>query len=303
MAEFLVTKLNHADRECMDPAATPLRLSVGNEQSRLEHILRDQKISAVTSPAVALIRLMCLSAEVNPEPEILHEPRTIDGLFRWARGEISSAGGIVREYLFAEKGGRALKEIETELRLDVQCVHEEARRRLGLKRSMRGIVGRYAARAMWHEAASLRKLGNVARKAEDLLAADFARYLHDQGLNPLTKPMTGGLQPDLLGPLPRWTFYAEAKQYKDRAARGYLIKGMHQVWDTLGRLRGTPYEVHEAFYVIFRRAGPRFVFPDELRAEGVTVYPFLIDIAEGGTSGSRQKEQPVSLAAAELLPQ
>jgi hypothetical protein len=87
---------------------------------------------------------------------------------------------------------------------------------------------------------------------EDRLPAEFARYLFDQGLSPLSKPMTGGLQPDLLDPAAR--FYVEAKQY-DSSARGDIVSAVAQVMDTVGRLRGSQYEVDEAFRAVFRRRG------------------------------------------------
>ena len=90
------------------------------------------------------------------------------------------------------------------------------------------------------------------------MTAEFARYLFDQGLSPLTKPLTGGLEPDLLDP--EAGFYVEAKQYK-RSARQELVKSVGQVLDTVGRLQGGPYAVEEAFVVVFRRGGPRYLLP------------------------------------------
>ncbi len=320
MLGLLNNKVNNLDHKCELPMATPLRLAIGNVRRQFEYVRRDYDLATMTSGPVACLRLQALARELNPDPMVLHEPMSVSDLFRSALGELYGVGGIVREYLFQKRShsnnDEAVAKIASGVRHDVECFHEEARRRLGLRRSLRGIVDRYAARAMWHDAARLRELADgkskVTRKAapiakkqgkaEELLTADFARYLHDQGLSPLTNPMTGGLRPDVLAPMPRWTFYAEAKQYKDVKARAYLVKGVHQVWDTLGRLRGTPYEVREAFYVVFRRGGPRFVMPDVLRAEGATVYPVLIDIAEGKVSGQRQKLRPVMIGEGELVP-
>lgn len=74
------------------------------------------------------------------------------------------------------------------------------------------------------------------------------------------------------------------------------------MWDTLSRLQSGPARVVEAFYVVFRRGGPRYVLPDELRSEGVTVYPVLVDIAETAKSGARQRHQPMRIDEAYLLP-
>jgi hypothetical protein len=43
--------------------------------------------------------------------------------------------------------------------------------------------------------------------------------------------------------------------------------------------------------------------PQELRAEGLVVFPVLIDIAPLSQTGSRQKEKPQEIPAAELLPE
>jgi hypothetical protein len=63
--------------------------------------------------------------------------------------------------------------------------------------------------------------------------------------------MTGRLQPDLLDPLER--FYVEAKQYK-ASARSDIIKGVRQVLDTVGRLRGGPYAVDEELRNSYRES-------------------------------------------------
>jgi hypothetical protein len=135
-------------------------------------------------------------------------------------------------------------------------------------------------------------------KAEDRLTAEFARYLFDQGLSPLTKPLTGGLEPDLLDP--HASFYVEAKQYK-RSARGELVRSVGQVLDTVGRLQGSAYAVQEAFVVVFRRAGPRYLLPPLLEAESYRVHLVLVDIALAEESGARQQQKPVVLKAEEFF--
>jgi hypothetical protein len=133
---------------------------------------------------------------------------------------------------------------------------------------------------------------------EDRLTAEFARYLFDQGLSPLTKPLAGGLQPDLLDPLA--SFYVEAKQY-DSSARGDIVKGVAQVLDTVGRLRGGPYAVEEAFCVIFRRGGAYYDLPRVLRTETFTVHLVLVDVAPAVEAGRRQTATPVRIPADEFI--
>jgi hypothetical protein len=133
---------------------------------------------------------------------------------------------------------------------------------------------------------------------EDRLTAEFARYLFDQGLAPLSKPMTGGLQPDLLDPAAR--FYVEAKQY-DSSARGDIIKAVAQVMDTVGRLRGSEYQVDEAFCVVFRRTGPYYDLPSELRTHHYRLHLVLVDLAPADEAGRRQKDKPAVIEAAEFF--
>jgi hypothetical protein len=133
---------------------------------------------------------------------------------------------------------------------------------------------------------------------EDRLTAEFARYLFDQGLSPLAKPMTGGLQPDLLDPTAR--FYVEAKQYSD-SARGDIVRAVAQVLDTVARLRGSQYEVEEAFCVVFRRSGPYYDLPHLLRTETYRLHLVLVDLAPAAEAGRRQREKPAVIAADEFF--
>jgi hypothetical protein len=125
---------------------------------------------------------------------------------------------------------------------------------------------------------------------EERLTAEFARYLFDQGLCPLTKPMTGGLQPDLLDLQAR--FYVEAKQYKN-SAHSYIVKAGAQILDTVGKLRGDPrYEVEEALCVIFRLKAPFHDLPPTLHTEALRMHLVLM-------SGCRLSTIAVTRATAE----
>jgi hypothetical protein len=307
MSAILSYKLDSVDPEASNSAVDPLRRALGNASRRFEHLQREYHLSTMASGTVATVRVLVRAASMNPDPAVVTAPLSFDEVFRNGFSEIYGAGGIVRRYAYERRVDESTvaeaRRIALSVRHDVRRFHEEVRRRLGLARSLRGVFQRYAARAAWHEAEALRELARTSRGAEDALTADLARYLHDQGFNPLTKPWTGRFEPDLLQvAMPHWSFYVEAKQYEDLNPRAYLIRGMYQVWDTLGEIRGTPFEVREGFYVVFRRGGPRVTLPDELRVDGVTVYPLLVDIAPAAMSGSRQRHQPVELTVDELCP-
>lgn len=190
------------------------------------------------------------------------------------------------------------------LRADAKRAYEEIWRRIGLARSRRTLVDRFIQQCHWYDAESLRTQAVAQPKnAEHLLTAQFAKFLFQAGLNPITKPMIGRLEPDVFDGSSTSTFYVEAKQYKNaQKARATVRDGAAQVWDTLIEMRGTPYEVREAFLLVFRVGGPRYVFPDPIRSEGVTLIPLLVDIAPVQSKGSRAKK-PIVLPEEVFLPE
>jgi hypothetical protein len=117
-------------------------------------------------------------------------------------------------------------------------------------------------------------------------------------MSPLSKPMTGGLQPDLLDPAAR--FYVEAKQYES-SGRGDIVKAVAQVMDTVGRLRGSQYELDEAFCVVFRRNGPYYDLPDTMHTQSYRLHLVLVDLAPSDETGRRQREKPSPIDATEFF--
>lgn len=187
------------------------------------------------------------------------------------------------------------------LRPAMRRLQEELLLRIGKRRSLLGLLDRFRARCEWHDRDRLRNLAASARRrAEEVLTAELSRWLFDQGLTPFSKPLVGGLQPDLLDPT---KLYVEAKRYRAASgSRGHIVRGMWQVHDTVARLRGTPHSVNEAFYVVFREAGPRYVLPESVPGEGWTVFPVLVDIAPLTEAGSRQRVQPITISTEDLAP-
>ena len=182
-----------------------------------------------------------------------------------------------------------------ELRVGLMRLANELHRRIGTTRSRRALIARFKQRAEWHDARRLRDVandpnGDLPGGPEDRLTEELARFLFDQGLNPLTKPLVGGLQPDLLDPSIRPGFYVEAKQYNS-SARQAIIKSLAQVLDTVGRLQSEAYGITEAFCVVFRRNGPRYLLPEFVQAEGL---PRLFH--PRGYRASRDLRPPSALA-------
>jgi hypothetical protein len=187
------------------------------------------------------------------------------------------------------------------MRSDTKRVYEYVRARIGAERSLLAVFERYRQRCTWYEAERLRALAvSGPGKPEDRLTDTLAAYLFDHGLNPLTRPLVGRIQPDLLHAGSRFSFYVEAKQY-DRAAPGYLLKGLNQVWDMLDELRGTHLDVVEAFFVIYRRSGPRYSFAPRLEHRDRIVHVITIDIAPPDERGSNAPPTQ-TFEAADLLP-
>lgn len=204
------------------------------------------------------------------------------------------------------KGGRELKQEVEKLRRHARRIHEELRLRVGSRASMLALFERFKHRSEWHDRQRLAELadrdvtGKTAQRREELLTAELARWLFDNGLNPVSTPVMADLRPDLVDPTQPFNLYVEAKQYSE-SARSYLIKGFRQVWDTVSGIQTTPYRVREAFYVIFRRGGPRYVFPKTVTGDGWTTHIILIDIANAADRGSKGAPQVERITEAELL--
>jgi hypothetical protein len=195
----------------------------------------------------------------------------------------------------------ALEELANAARL----VHAEVQARLGDVRSKLGLFQRFKTRCEWYDRERLTKLADEAKgSAENRLTAELALFLFDQGLNPLIRPRVANQEPDILDPSLQGRVYVEAKQYKEsKGTREDVRTGARQIWAMLATLRGTKYEVQEAFFPIFRRGGPRYVLPrSPLRHGGAVMYPLLIDLAPSKESGSQLRENEIEIPPEELLP-
>ena len=277
----------------------------------LNALLREQRISRRrfsvkrrTSGLFAVASLRAVLRQLNP-PEIVDplSEQALDDELSDIIGNPTVVLAVVHDGTPSRQYVGGEKEIERTVRDLVDRAYEELRARVGAVLSLRSLIFRFKVRAEAYEHEELSAIASdedLVRK-EDKLADRLAAFLFDQGLMPLTRPMIGRLSPDIVAP----DLYVEAKQFADRAAALKNIRyGAKQVWDTFNRLRGTPHEVREAYLVVFRRAGPSVVFEaEQVHAGGATLHAILIDVAPNSASGSRQKEKPVTITAADLLPQ
>lgn len=192
-----------------------------------------------------------------------------------------------------------------QMRRDVEVVEMELLGRIGLLLSHRALIMRFKQRCERFEADALRtaieRLGPQARR-EDYLTQSCARALFEEGLNPLFNAAIVRLRPDLFDPGAGWTLYVEAKQYSTLATlRANLKKASWQVWSTWSELEGARH-VSEGFLLVFRLGGPLVQFETSVRFNNRTLYPIVVDLAPSDARGHAEREKPIYVEAAELLP-
>ena len=160
---------------------------------------------------------------------------------------------------------------------------------------------RFATRCEQYERERLFTAVNSRRsEAEKLLTFEFARFLFDHGLNPLIDPKISGLKPDVIDVSLGRPIYVEAKQYSSQNPRTRILQGTWQTLDTWGRLRQA-YDLDEAFLVVFRLGGPRLELPESVSVHGRRFYLVLVDLGPTEISGSRQRLNPITISAEEIL--
>ncbi|WP_147443508.1 hypothetical protein [Corallococcus sicarius] len=326
---ILAAKINNPDRrpslfsESTSTTRTKDQQSKINElqiqlldlQQQQEYAHRNFVDEKLTSSGLLLNGVLQLLHDLNPEPTPLsedEEERDVqmraqvnqwfnEGLETPSKSKIIEA--LYDNNTSSKDRNDALEHSVQTLKPYVERIYEDLRLRVGTRRSLLGLINRFQHRCQWHDRLRLFELAQGAQgKVEETLTAELALWFFDQGLSPVSKPMMAGLQPDLTDPSFKFNLYVEAKQYNDDA-RSYLVHGFHQLWDTVSGLKGTPYEVKEAFYVVFRCGGPRYVLPDQaLPGEGWTAHLRLIDIAPANERGSQGAKKPIVIPVDEFMP-
>ena len=292
------------------PGRDPLdawRRRLGNVQRRFDYAVRLLRLRTRTSAGLALFNLEAVPDELNPPARILDDDdedtlSAASDLMRWVSSESYSLFKLAWQERVDAADLRIIDKRVADLRDAVERLREDLHRRIGATRSRLALVNRFKLRCEWHDRERMLAVADDDRLPggpEDRLTGEFARYLFDAGLSPLTKPLAGGLQPDLLDPLA--SFYVEAKQYATSSARRDIVTGVAQVLDTVGRLRGGPYAVDEAFCVVFRREGPYYDLPTVLQTETYRLHLVLVDLAPTTEAGRRQRDRPVQIPADEFF--
>jgi hypothetical protein len=256
-------------------------------------------------PALHRLRRLVLASNSAPprHGEAVTEQQRTDQLFESVTFQVTSefaalVHGAESGLLVAKKSD--LDEALVQSEVDVRLVTHELQMRVLAGRSRLALVRRYAAQCEAFEAKSLRDLvKDDTKNAERTLTRDFAKYLFQQGMNPVLDPTIGCLRPDVVDAVPGDLLYVEAKQYGDSVNRRKVIDAFRQVWSTWGRLENA-YRTPEAFLLIFRVGGPRIEPPKRLRCGGRTLYAVVVDISE--QAGSKEKKDLLTLSESELLP-
>lgn len=269
---------------------------------RRQHSFRAWGIVSTAKPGLAFERLKSIVRKLNPLPPSVSSDIE-QNLLEYAHFVADeSLAGLVHDARKAPiHAGRDFVDVaEASVRRDAHLLQEELRAGIAAGRSRLALVRRYAYRATSFDRARLRMLAEKdTRNAERTLTLDFARFLFDQGLNPLVDATMGGLRPDVTSFDRADMFYVEAKQYADKSPRSALVQAYRQVWSTWATLRHNR-SVPEAFLVVFRRSGPLVELPSELRHGGLRLYSVLVDIADD--SGSREKHRSIVIEENEVLP-
>jgi hypothetical protein len=276
---------------------------INDEELELRSMREHWLLFSRTSHGAAAIRLSAaihyLMAEERDSATSTADSTLVHDLHRLAS---------IRQQVYGEHdtlfGGDSVQVAQDDVWSALESTYHGVRTRVGTTLSLRNLVERFRMRSERYDAAELRSLADSAkRSAENMLTDRLARFLFDQGLNPLTRPLVGKVQPDLYDRDLKYTLYVEAKQYRKREeAKHVIVKGARQIWDTLGSIATQHGDPREAFYVIFRRGGPRCALPPEVCDGDRIIYPVLVDIAKAEVSGSRQKEQPILIDKDDLLP-
>lgn len=292
-----------------EPRFRELRTSLVEVGAAHAHAFQEFLLAGRTLPGVALIRLLRFAMSVNPQPTPVDD--RLDPIQHlWAI--MQRQGGLdlqlVRKAIFSpgdfysSHDERELEQLVIRAKEAAERLSEDLQRNLLRTRSHRTLIHRFKLRTESYDRDRLREMTEGTSNPENRLANELARYLFDVGLTPMLSPKVGGLRPDFLDRGAGWTFYVEVKQYKDHdGALDAARDGARQVWDTASVLKS--FGLREAFLVIFRRSGPYLEVPEEIRADGIVIYPVVVAIADAAESGAGQKKSPVRIDESKMRPQ
>jgi hypothetical protein len=275
--------------------ASELQLSVRNLTSSQFALSRDYWALREASAGFSLVCVKQITdtvgaAGVSPDDRG-HE--IVDG--------IQTESVLAQHYADLGRPNTSMRE-STRLKSHIRRVHVELRALIGTSLSHRQLIGRFKARSVWYDRRRLRSLvlegGHYSRRREHLLVEELARFLFDNGVWVLTRVGLGHHELDLLGARGR-PLLVEGKAYV-RPIRNQIVKGIAQLHAYMVNVEGTPWEVDEAHYVVFRLNGRMYDLPAEVQTSRYRIHTHLIDLGESADSG-REQPAPDVITKEELL--
>ncbi|MCK4234876.1 hypothetical protein KAX75_10640, partial [candidate division WOR-3 bacterium] len=250
-----------------------------------------------------ILALSQMSEAINPKPRNYTSKRDffdragIDDLKAywhygsWIKDAVYGLVSKYSDYKSSDFSEERVREGIKNLKESITRIYEYLRMEIGLTLLPTQLIHRYKLRSQWYNREYLWSLidsfekGKKAR-IEHILTQDVAKYLFDQGITVFYRFKAGQHEFDLLEDA-KSPLFVEVKIYKDNGSKHRLIQGiaeLHAYLNNVKSLRG----IKNAYYVIFRLAGPIYEFPEMIPTNQFSIYPILIDIGESKVSGSRQ---------------
>ena len=273
----------------------------------------------------ALVELTDIVQNINPEPKDETEFRrmsTLEKLNHAAERIYTESDyrpiramvyGRSEEPDWSRSNDTKRSEILTKSKILLKRVYEGIRKEIGTTQLYLQLLNRYRLRSQWYNHSHLRDLvagtrGGFRRNREDMLTKDLALFLFDSGVTALYRTRFGKHEVDLLEIDVEAPIFIEAKVYKDSRAKKELIDGVAQLHSYLSNLEGYK-PIREAYYVVFRLAGPIYEFPEMVSTNRFQIFPVVVDLGLSNESGRRQpkpilitKEQVLSEIDRDALP-
>jgi len=287
-----------------------------NLQEHHEHTQLDWINYCRVSPGSTLIEFSNMCKEINPEPknyssmeDFFEKWASIDDLeSHWHYGSRvrDAVYGLVSKYdnyrssSFSEE---RIQEWISKLKEGITRIYEYLRVEIGLKLLPSQLIHRYKLRSQWYNKEYLWSLNGSDKKGkkkrtEHILTQDLAKYLFDQGITVFYRLKAGQHEFDLLEDA-KSPIFVEVKICKDSGSKNRLIQGIAELHAYLNNVKSLR-RIKNAYYVIFRLAGPIYEFPEMIPTNQFSIYPILIDIGESKVSGSRQPK-PIIIKREEIF--
>lgn len=317
LISILIKKLDqtqHARQGNLGDEVEQLRAEIHEQNNAQIERWRDYRDAVATAPGADLIYLERLLRNLGSNRFVSPTELEERSLSMTGRRYVSPAS--LESALSGEESSkesrRRIEHFEETVHRALASLHHGLRLRVGTVRSRLVVFERFKTRCEMHDRerllvlaktrpgeASTAKLSSKhppRTKPEQRLTEELARYLFDNGLNPLTEVPIGNARADVLS---GDRLYVEAKQYVKGNPAQYVLKGVSQTAHMVERLSSTNLRLDEAFLVVFRRGGKRLVMQTPVSIGTWMLHCLVVDLGEASESGNRAPEA-VELTAAEI---